>query len=121
MACAFCGGGDKWIKTCLTADDSRIRVCDPCYEASVSELVIVPGAWIVTARCDRCGVYGNPREFVDAEPGGRKDAYSGTCAACANEEVARTDFVGKEIQRWRSLMTTYTTIEGTGQTGVSAG
>jgi hypothetical protein len=85
MPCVFCGGGDRWIKTCLTSDGFCIRVCDPCWEIRASELVIVPGDDVVTARCDRCGTYGNPREFAEARPGGRKDAYSGTCGTCAAE------------------------------------
>ena len=131
MVCAFCGGGDRWIKTCRTTEGSRIRVCDPCYGARASELVIVPGDWIVTARCDRCGVYGNARDFEDANPGGRKGVYSGTCRACAKEGVvptegaredaAGTDFIGKEIQRWKRLTTTSTTTAATGKTGASAG
>jgi hypothetical protein len=131
VGCAFCGGGDRWIKTCLTADGSRMRVCDPCYGARASELVIVPGDWIVTARCDSCGTYGNPRDFEDANPGGRKGVYSGTCGACAREDTgstegavedaARTDFIAKEIRRWRRLTTTYTTIEATGPMEASAG
>ena len=32
MSCELCGGGDIWIKTCLTTAGSRIRVCDLCYE-----------------------------------------------------------------------------------------
>ena len=130
MSCHFCGGGDRWIKTCRTQDDFRIRVCDPCYEARVSELVIVPGDWIVTARCDSCRAYGNPRDFEDASPGGRKGVYSGTCGACAKEgaesvegaaeDAARTDFIGKEIRRWKRLTITYTTIEATGLREVSA-
>jgi hypothetical protein len=83
MSCELCGGGDKWIKTCLTPSGSRLLVCVPCYEDHASELTIVPGDWVVTARCDRCGVYGNPRDFKDARPGGRKDAYSGTCPECS--------------------------------------
>ena len=85
MPCYFCGGGDRWIKTCRTSGGSRIRVCDSCWEVRASELVIVPGDEVVTARCDQCGRYGNPREFAEARPGGRKDAYSGTCKACAEE------------------------------------
>jgi hypothetical protein len=85
MPCVFCDGGDRWIKTCLASDGARIRVCDPCWEARVSELLIVPGDDVVTARCDRCGCYGNPREFTQSRPGGRKDAYAGTCEACAEE------------------------------------
>jgi hypothetical protein len=46
-------------------------------------LVIVPGDHVVVARCNGCGTYGNPRGFADVRLGGRKGAYSGTCAACA--------------------------------------
>ncbi len=88
MGCAFCGEGDRWIKTCRTGDGSRLRVCDPCWEVLTPWLVIVPGDHVVTARCDRCGRYANPREFAEVSPGGRKDAYSGTCWACAGEGVA---------------------------------
>jgi molybdenum cofactor biosynthesis enzyme MoaA len=46
-------------------------------------LVIVPGEVVVTARCDLCGAYCNPRGMVEFNPGGRYNAYSGTCRACA--------------------------------------
>ena len=88
MACHFCGGGDGWIKTCRDLDGSRLRVCDPCWEDRATGLVIVPGSHVVTARCDGCGVYGNPREFAEYRPGGRHGAYSGTCAACAAVALA---------------------------------
>ncbi len=105
MVCAFCSGGDRWIKTCLAADGSRLRVCDPCWEAL--RLVIVPGDASVTARCDVCGSYGNPREFVEVRSGGRKNAYAGTCGACAEEkgvegsanEATRTETIPKEGRR----------------------
>ncbi len=84
MPCAFCGGGDGWIKTCL-AGDSRLRVCDPCWEVLGPWLVVVPGDEVVTARCDGCGTYSNPREMAEVRPGGRKDAYAGTCSTCAGE------------------------------------
>ncbi len=87
MSCTFCGGGDRWIKTCLASDGSCLRVCDPCYTPRVFELMIVPGDVVVTARCYQCGGYGNPREFADAKPGGRKDAYSGTCEACVKDQT----------------------------------
>jgi hypothetical protein len=48
--------------------------------------VIVPGDRVVMARCDSCWRYGNPREFVEVRAGGRKNAYSGTCSACAEEK-----------------------------------
>lgn len=85
MACKLCGGGDAWIKTCLTPEGSRLLVCDPCYAEHKRELTIVPGDRVVAARCDLCGTYGNPREFSGLRLGGRKGAYSGTCAACAEE------------------------------------
>jgi hypothetical protein len=40
----------------------------------------------VTARCDSCGAYGNPRKFSGLRLGGRKGAYSGTCLECATAE-----------------------------------
>jgi ribosome-binding protein aMBF1 (putative translation factor) len=83
MSCELCGRGDMWIKTCLTPEGSRLLVCDECYGEHASVLVIVPGDRVVMARCDHCWRYGNPREFVEVRPGGRKNAYSGTCWACA--------------------------------------
>ena len=62
MACELCGGDDRWIKTSLTSEGSRLLVCDPCWEEHASELTIVPGDWAVIARCSECGTYGNPRE-----------------------------------------------------------
>ena len=85
--CPFCGGGDRWIKTCRTLDGSRLRVCDPCYGPRACEMVIVPGDYVVTARCDGCGAYGNPREFAAFRPGGRHGAFSGVCGTCAEEGV----------------------------------
>ncbi len=95
MGCRFCGGGDGWIKICRAPDGSRLRVCDPCYGPKASELVIVPGDRVVTARCDRCGVYANPREFAEVRPGGRHGAFSGTCGPCAGEGVggSRTELL----------------------------
>jgi hypothetical protein len=89
MSCELCGGGDEWIKTCRTTEGSRLLVCDPCFEEHASVLVIVPGDKVVMARCDSCWRYGNPREFVEVRPGGRKNAYSGTCAECAGGEGSR--------------------------------
>jgi transcription elongation factor Elf1 len=85
MPYAFCGEGDRWIKTCRVKDGSLLRVCDPCYEALSQWLVIVPGDVVVTARCDQCGAYFNPREMAEFSPGGRYNAYSGTCTTCMKE------------------------------------
>ena len=54
-----------------------------------AELVVVAGDHVVTARCNGCGAHGNPRYFEGVTLGGRKGAYSGTCAACAGEEGGR--------------------------------
>ena len=54
-------------------------ICDECYEVNASVLVIVPGDRVMMARCDYCWRYGNPREFAEVSPGGRKNAYSGRC------------------------------------------
>ena len=86
MACELCGGGDLWIKTCLTPEGSRLLVCDPCHAEHAAELTIVSGRLVVTARCDSCGAYGNPREFSGLRLGGRKGAYAGRCAECAQED-----------------------------------
>jgi ribosome-binding protein aMBF1 (putative translation factor) len=85
MPCELCGERDMWIKTCLTTEGSRLLVCDECYEEYASVLVIVPGDRTVTARCDYCWCYGNPREFAEVRAGGRKNAYSGMCAECTGE------------------------------------
>ncbi len=85
MACELCGGGDAWIKTCLTQEGSLLVVCDGCYGEHQAELKIVPGDRVVVARCDRCGAYGNPRTFSGVRLGGRKGAYSGTCEECARD------------------------------------
>jgi len=85
MPCELCGGGDAWIKACLTPEGSRLMVCDPCYGEHKTVLTIVPGDRLVTARCGACGNYGNPRVFSGLRLGGRKGSYSGTCQACAEE------------------------------------
>jgi hypothetical protein len=87
MPCAFCGEGDQWIKTCRIPD-GLIRVCDPCWEVLTPWLVIVPGGDVVTARCELCGSYFNPRDMAKASPGSRYNTYSGTCRACAKLSIA---------------------------------
>lgn len=82
--CRFCGGGDRWIKTCRTLSDEIVRCCDPCYETLRKVLVIVPGEHTVFARCDSCKGFVNPREIVPGtlRPAGWKEAYGGTCRMC---------------------------------------
>lgn len=46
-----------------------------------------PGDSVVTARCEGCGGYFNPRDMAQVSPGGRYNAYSGACRACAKVGV----------------------------------
>ena len=68
MPCELCGGGDVWIKTCLTPEGSRLLVCDPCYEEHASVLVIVPGDRTVTARCDHVLALRQPQGVRGGQP-----------------------------------------------------
>lgn len=81
MPCAFYREGDECIETCRAKDGSRLRVCDPCYEV-LGWLVIVPGDGVVTAICERCGRYFNPREMAEVSPGGARTPTQGG-AGCA--------------------------------------
>lgn len=86
--CPLCGVGiDRWSKTVRDGEGETFPVCDWCWEADRSGLVIVPGPVVVAARCDSCGHYINPREITPDTlvPAARKDAYGGTCILCAQE------------------------------------
>jgi hypothetical protein len=82
----MCGGGDTWIKTCISPNGTRLTVCDLCWAEHADDLIIVPGDRVVAARCDSCGAYGNPREFSELSLGGRKGAYSGVCPDCTEDD-----------------------------------
>jgi hypothetical protein len=91
MVCEVCGHSELALKTVRwRAGDRRTArrfvLCDPCYEPLRDSLWIVAGAFSVTARCDGCGSYLNPRELVESRPGGgykRDVVASGLCPACA--------------------------------------
>jgi hypothetical protein len=89
MACRFCGGGDRWIKTVRDGEGDAFPICDPCYLVYRAELVIVPGPVVVWGKCLSCGEWVNPRELEDLKPGaaGRGDAPGGTCTLCGQEGV----------------------------------
>ena len=80
--CALCSEGDGWLKTVRDGEGDVFPICDPCWEADRSGLVIVPGLFTVTAKCIRCGCFGNPRYFSDLRPSYWKEAYGGTCRGC---------------------------------------
>ena len=76
-------------------------LCDPCWEILSFWLVIVPGDGVVTAHCGGCAAYFNPREMVEASPGGRYNTYSGTCKTCV-KEGARDATSGAVVRRLSS-------------------
>ena len=84
MACRLCGGGDRWIKTVRPryGGASAFPVCDPCYALLARRVWIVPGSVTVTARCDECDEFMNPRELA-VRRALVKEVYRGTCVACA--------------------------------------
>jgi hypothetical protein len=85
VSCVLCGGGDQWDKTVRDGEGDTFPICDWCWQADRSGLVIVPGPVVVAARCDRCGGYFNPREIAPTtlRPAARKDAFGGVCRGCA--------------------------------------
>jgi hypothetical protein len=89
--CAFCGGGDAWIKTVRDGEGKSFPICDPCYLAHRAELVVVPGPVVVWGKCLSCGEWMNPRKLEDVKPGaaGKGDAPGGICNGCGRlgEEV----------------------------------
>ena len=82
MACRLCGGGDRWIKTVRDGEGDTFPACDPCWLANRDGLVIVPGPVTVTARCDECLEFMNPRELA-VRRALVKEVYRGTCVSCA--------------------------------------
>jgi len=60
-------------------------LCEGCYEEVAEEVLIVPGPVSCWGTCSRCGEWVSVRDLVDARPGGRRDAPSGTCRMCAKE------------------------------------
>ncbi len=59
-------------------------------------LVIVSGDAVVTARCDLCWRYLNPREMAEFSPGARRDAYSRGRAVRAWRKVYRVCYQPSE-------------------------
>lgn len=80
--CPLCGSRlDKWSKTVRDGEGETFPVCDPCWVADRSGLMIVPGPVTVTARCDGCLELMNPRELA-VRRALVKEVYRGTCARC---------------------------------------
>ena len=74
---------DGWSKTGRDAEGETFPVCDSCWEADRSGLVIVAGPVNVTARCDECLELMNPRKLV-VRRALKREVYRGTCRACDN-------------------------------------
>jgi len=83
LKCDGCGA-EGWFKTVICRDD-RDRggvLCDACWLHLADRLWIVAGPVTVTARCDECDGFMNPRELV-AIRGLVKESYRGTCVSCS--------------------------------------
>jgi hypothetical protein len=78
VACGACGGGDRWMKTCLSAEGEKILLCDPCWKEL--GLVIVAGDAVVTARRGevRGQTYG--RKSADGRAGARTAMVEKKCS-----------------------------------------
>jgi hypothetical protein len=87
MSCELYGEGDRWIKTCLTSDGSRLRVCDPCHQTRAPELIIVLGHWVVTGRCDSCGCYDNPGSSRRPSPASARTPTGGCAGRARRRDV----------------------------------
>jgi hypothetical protein len=83
--CPLCAARiDRWSKTVRDGEGKTFPVCDACWEADRSGLVIVPGPIVVWGKCLSCGEWKNPRDLVDVKPGaaGKGVAPGGTCRMC---------------------------------------
>jgi len=91
MRCTRCGVEEAAMKTVRprSGGASPFQLCDGCYPALRRWVWIIPGHVTVTARCDACLEFVNPREIVPEtlRPAGWKEAYGGTCRMCAQEEA----------------------------------
>lgn len=73
---------DRWIKTVRNGEGDTFPACDPCWLANRDGMVIVPGPITVTARCDECLTFMNPRELA-VRRGLVRKRYVGICVTCA--------------------------------------
>jgi len=64
-------------------DAKEWPLCDGCYDEVAGEVLIVPGPYDVWGTCSRCGEWRSLNDLQDVRGGGRRDAPSGTCVACA--------------------------------------
>jgi hypothetical protein len=64
---------------------SPFPVCDACYPALARWVWIVPGPFTVTARCDECDRFLNPRELA-VRRALVKEVYRGICASCSGRD-----------------------------------
>lgn len=58
-------------------------MCDGCWHP-ISHLVwVVLGPVACFGKCVSCGEWESARKLVGLKPGGRRDAWIGTCGRCA--------------------------------------
>jgi len=90
VRCDGCGA-EGWFKTVIRRDDRDRRgtLCDACYGPLARLLWIVAGPFTVTARCDECDGFLNPRELA-VRRALVKEIYRGICVSCADQSMSRT-------------------------------
>jgi hypothetical protein len=83
VVCDRCGA-TGWLKTCRWRDggEQTFVLCDGCWLPLAGAVWIIPGGSTVTARCDECDGFMNPRELA-VRRALVKEVYRGTCATCA--------------------------------------
>jgi len=89
VRCVSCGHEElalptvRWRKS---VKGQKFVLCESCLDAPLRSYAwLVPGDFSVTARCDGCWCYLNPRELVTSRPGGgykRDIIASGLCSDC---------------------------------------
>ena len=90
MRCVSCGSEEISLPTVRWRKNGHGRkfvVCNTCLDTPLRSYVwLVAGDFSITARCDGCGRYLNPRELVPEtlrQGGYKRDVYTGLCASCA--------------------------------------
>ena len=85
MRCDRCGATAPVLKTVRWRDHNGgpFILCDSCWLPISAAVWIVPGQVAAFGRCRHCSGWFGVRELTGLKPGGRRDAWIGTCRRCA--------------------------------------
>jgi hypothetical protein len=87
VICCRCDAEAPVLKTCRWRSPARgertFALCDGCWLQLSGAVWIVPGAVRCFGTCRACGSWFALAELSDLAPGGKWDAVSGVCGACA--------------------------------------